>query len=271
VAHLPSPPFATFFYGHDIGVACLSYAAWAAWWCGYAQQARQRSQAALALAHALAHPFSLAFAHIQAAIVHQFHHEIQAAQEQATAVMILAHEQGFALWHAVGTILYGWCLGMQGQSASGLAQIRQGLDALQTLGTKLMQPYLLALLAEACGAAQQPEAGLTALAEGLTGADQTGEHWYDAELYRLRGELRLQQDPRSPEAESEILHALTLARQQSTKSLELRAVVSLSRLWQSQGKRDAVRQLLEETSRWCAEGVETAILPEALALKAALL
>src|SRR5439155_22484402 len=73
VAHLPSSTFATFFYGHDIGVACLSYAAWAAWWCGYAQQARQRSQAAPALAHELAHPFSLAFAHIQAAMVHQFH------------------------------------------------------------------------------------------------------------------------------------------------------------------------------------------------------
>lgn len=134
-----------------------------------------------------------------------------------------------------------------------------------------MQPYLLALLAEVCGAAQQPEAGLRALAEGLTGADQTGEHWYDAELYRLRGELRLQQDPGSPETESDILSALTLARQQYTKSLELRAVLSLSRLWQSQDRRDAVHQLLEETSRWCAEGAETANLPEALALKAVLL
>lgn len=79
--NLPSPTLPMFFYGHDIGVVCLAYAAWAAWWCGYAQQARQRSQAALALAHELAHPFSLAFAHIQAAMVHQFHREIQAAQE----------------------------------------------------------------------------------------------------------------------------------------------------------------------------------------------
>ena len=91
-----------------------------------------------------------------------------------------------------------------------------------------------------------------ALAEGLTEADQTGEHWYDAELYRLRGELRLQQDPRSSKAERDLRYALTLACQQSTKSLELRAMLSLSRLWQNQGKGDAVRQLLEKTSQYPA-------------------
>jgi predicted ATPase len=230
----------TFLYGHDMYMACLVYAAWIAWWRGNPEQARQRSLAALARAQALEHPFSLAFAFVSAAMVHQFCGEVSASQEQAVAVIALTTEHGFALWLAVGTILHGCALAVQGQGEQGLAEMHQGLDGLRATGTRLMQPYLLALLAEAYGSTQQPEAGLQALAEAQAAAEAAGEHWYDDELYRLQGELLLAQEGKGPKARGErqrwiaagesFCQALDLARRQHAKALELRATLSLSQL-----------------------------------------
>ena len=128
-----------------------------------------------------------------AAMLHQFRREGQAAQEQAEAVIALSTEQGFPYWLAWGTILRGWALAEQGQEEEGIAQIRQGLAAYQATGAELWRPYYLALLAEAYGKVGQAEEGLTALAEALAVVDKTGERCYEAELYRLRGELTLAQ------------------------------------------------------------------------------
>jgi predicted ATPase len=118
---------------------------------------------------------------------------------------------------------------------------------------------------------RQPEAGLAVLAEALTVAHANGEHHYEAELYRLKGELLLKQDvPDEPEAERCLCQAVDVARQQQAKSLELRAVMSLSRLWQQQGKCAEARQLLAETYGWFTEGFDTTDLQEAKALLAAL-
>jgi len=125
----------------------------------------------------------------------------------------------------------------------------------------------LALLAAAHGKMRQTEAGLAVLAEALTVAHENGEHHYEAELYRLKGELLLQQDdPDEPEAESCLRQAVDVARQQQAKSLELRAAVSLSRLWHSQGKRVAAYQLLAEVYGWFTEGFDTPALQEAKGL-----
>jgi predicted ATPase len=109
------------------------------------------------------------------------------------------------------------------------------------------------------------------LAEALTHADNTGECCYEAELHRLKGELRLQQSSDNhPEAESCFHHALDIARTQQAKSLELRAATSLARLWQQQGKRQEAHDLLAPVYGWFTEGFDTADLQEAKALLDAL-
>jgi predicted ATPase len=166
----------------------------------------------------------------------------------------------------MGTIFQGWALAVQGQGEEGFAQIRQGLAAYRTTGAEILLPHMLALLAEAYGQAGQPEARLAALAEALGLVDKTGERTWEAELHRLRGELLLSRANTIEEVEVCFRQALEIARQQQTKSLELRAAMSLSRLWQYQDKRDAARQLLSPIYDWFTEGFDTADLQEARAL-----
>src|SRR5262249_51130261 len=146
-------------------------------------------------------------------------------------------------------------------------RLRQGLDAYQATGAAFQRPHFLSLLAEVHRNLGQPEAGLTALREALALVETTGERYYEAELHRLTGELLLQH------AAAEASHAdicsqqaLDIARRQQAKSLELRAAMSLSRLWQQQGKRDAAHDLLAPIYGWFTEGFDTADLQEAKAL-----
>jgi len=252
----------------DTGVILLGFVAWTLWLLGYPDQAQKRSQEVLTHAHELAHPYSLAWALIYVAWFHQFRREGQAAQARAEAAMTLATEQGFAQIAACGTISRGWALAEQGKREEGIRQMRQGQAALRAMGVESIQSWVLALLAEAFAV-----------------VDNNDEHFYEAELYRLKGELTLQQfnvqgakfkvaNPRSlspnsqaeAEAEACFLNAIDIARKQHAKSLELRAVRSLSRLWQRQGKRDNARELLAEVYGWFTEGFETADLQEAKAL-----
>jgi len=274
--------------GHDPGVCGWSELTLALWLQGYPAQALHSSHKALALAHELTHPFSLAFALSLAAILHQLRQEGQAAQERAEAAITLSAEQGFSDWSAVGTILQGWALAEQGQGEEGIAQMRQGLAAYRATGAETLRPYYLALLAEAYEKVGQVEEGLNILAEALSLVDKNGERMYEAELYRLKGQLTLQKfqvsgskfqvenssesGVRSPESEAEecFLKALEVARRQQAKSLELRAAMSLARLWQQQDKKDEARQMLAEVYGWFTEGFDTRDLQEARALLAEL-
>jgi predicted ATPase len=171
------------------------------------------------------------------------------------------------LYVAVNTILQGWAFTAQGQGEEGIALMRQGLDAWRGAGAELNQSYFLALLAEGYGKVGQIEGGLGALAEALARADKTGERFYEAELHRLKGALLLQQPaPDASQAESCFRQAVEVARRQQAKWLELRASVSMSRLWQEQGKQEAARQMLAEVYDWFTEGFDTADLKEAKAL-----
>jgi predicted ATPase len=180
--------------GHDPGVCGWSELALGLWLQGYPAQALQSSHKALALAHELTHPFSLAFALYFAAVLHQLCQEGQAAQERAEAAITLSAEQGFSYWLALGTILRGWALAEWEQGEEGIAQMRQGLAASRATGAERHWPYHLALLAEAYGKVGQVEEGLSTLAEALSLVDKNGERFYEAELYRLKGELLLAQE-----------------------------------------------------------------------------
>jgi len=258
---------AAFLYGEDSGVLCCSFAAWALWYLGYPDQGLARSQEAVTLAQQSAHPFSLGFTLCWAAVFHQYRREVHCTQERAEAAIVLAQEQGFPTWMVYGVILHGWALVHQGQVKEGIGQIQQGLMAWRATGAENLRPYYLALLTEVHGMMRQPEAGLAVLAEALTQVDTTGERVYESELYRLKGELLLQQSSdNQAEAESCFHHALDIARNQQAKSLELRAATSLARLWQQQGKREEARQLLGDVYGWFTEGFDTADLKDAKAL-----
>jgi predicted ATPase len=258
---------ATFLYGEDGGVVCRSHAAWALWCLGYPDQGLARTEEAVTLAQHIVHPYSLCYALNLAAVIHQFRREGRAAQEYDEALISLAKEQGFPYLMAEGAIVCGWALVHQGQAQAGIEQMHQGLVAYRATSAEITRPYLLALLAEAHSTMGQPEAGLTVLAEALTLAETTGERWYDPELYRLKGELLLQQHPdNQAKAETCFHQALAIAQNQQAKSFELRTATSLAKLWYQQGKRQEAHDLLAPVYNWFTEGFDTADLQDAKAL-----
>jgi len=225
----------------------------------------------MTLAQQLAHPFSLSVAFSWVAVLHQFRREVHVAQEYAETAINIATEQGFPFWMAVGSLLRGWALVQQGQAQAGIEQMHQGLSAYRATGVEQARPYWLALLAEVYGIQGESEEGLTVLTEALTHVDTTGERWYESEIYRLKGELLLQQNSdNQAEAESCFHHAISIAQSQQAKSWELRAATSLARLWCQQGKRQEAHDLLAQVYNWFTEGFDTADLQEAKALLDAL-
>jgi predicted ATPase len=163
----------------------------------------------------------------------------------------------------------GWALAEQGARANGVAQIRQGLSAWKAAGSETYRTYFLALLAEALGQDGKIEEGLGVLADALAQVQATGEGLHGAELHRLQGEFLLRREGSEVtcrEAEACFHQALTIARQQQAKSLELRAVMSLVRLYRQQGRPAEARPTLAACYDWFTEGFDTPDLQEAKAL-----
>jgi predicted ATPase len=192
---------------------------------------------------------------------------VVATQAAAEATIALATAHGLAHRVAQGRILQGCALAMQGDAATGVVQIAQGWEAVRRVGQLLYRPYQLALLAEAYGQAGHPEAGLSCLAEAVTRVEATAERWWGAEVSRLQGELLLRLPrPDIPQATACLHQALDVARRQQARALELRAALSLSRLWQYQGKHAEAYELLAPIYGWFTEGFDTADLQEAKVL-----
>jgi predicted ATPase len=271
--------------GLDAGVTIRLYLAFSLWSLGFPDQALKRSAEALTLAQELAHSMSWTLALQFTARVHTLRGEGYATLERAEAAMRLSTELGSTLLLAWSTAHQGWALGAQGQPERGIEQLCESLAICRAAGAESWVPYCLALLAETQAKAGQVTEGLSTLAETLETTNRRGDRWYEAELYRLKGELTLKQSqvqgpkfqvpntqhlPPSPQAEAEaetcFQKALEIAQRQQAKSLELRAGMSLSRLWQQQGKKDEARQMLAEIYGWFTEGFDTKDLQEAKAL-----
>jgi predicted ATPase/class 3 adenylate cyclase len=262
-----------FVYGQDPGVHSLSYATLALWLLGYPDQARKRSLEAFGLAQELSHPYSLAFALIHLLHVHRFSRKVKATQQRAKELFALSTEHGFPITLAVGAAFLGWALAQQGEGEEGIMQILQGIDNWRATGATLFfRPFLLAMLAEAYEKGGSPGEGLRVLPEALAIVNKTGEHFWEAELYRLKGELTLQSEVQGSqfkvqdEAEECFRRAIDISRRQSAKSLELRAVMSLSRLRQKQSNKEEAYRMLAPIYGWFTEGFDTADLKEAKAL-----
>ncbi|MGE4095848.1 MAG: adenylate/guanylate cyclase domain-containing protein [Candidatus Binatia bacterium] len=258
----------------DHGVISRSFVALALWVLGYPEQALKRTQEALSLARELAHPYSLAFALGFAARLHQLRRERQRTREQAEATIALCTDRGIPFFLALGTVLQGWALTEGRQTEERIAQIRQGLAGWQATGAEVSTPLYLALLGETYGLGGQTGEGLAVVGQGLAIANKNEERFYEAELYRLKGELMLQspvhgsQFSMQQEAEACFLKAIAVAQKQHAKSWELRAVTSLARLWQQQGKKAEAYDVLSSIYNWFTEGFDTQDLREAKALLA---
>jgi predicted ATPase len=260
----------------DTMVTNLSYLSWLLWLLGYPMQALHTSQKALERARHLSHPYSLAFALSFSVRVRHACAARRDIDEQAEELTHLGNTQGFPYWVAVATIWRGWILTEQGRQDEGMAQLRQGLILSSSPGSELLRTFWLALLAEACEKVGHVEEGLRAVAEALVAAHTNGEQFYAAELWRLKGALVLQASGQhlasdvQADADACFHEALDVARRQQAKSLELRAAMSLSRLWRGQGKQAEARELLAPIYGWFTEGFDTADLQEAKALLEAL-
>jgi predicted ATPase len=184
---------------------------------------------------------------------------------------------GLAMVQAIATLNRrlqqekGVRLAVQGQGEEEMAQVCQGIASLRATGGALGVPYFCTLLADVCEHLSHPEDGLQALVEAHTLVEQHGDRWWEAEVCRLRGVLLLRQPGMSQvEAETWLQGALNVARRQEARSLELRAAMSLARLWQHQGKQAEAHDLLAPIFGWFTQGFDTADLQEAKMLLAAL-
>jgi predicted ATPase len=279
--------------GLDPGLSCTCHAAWSLWVLGYPARAAVRMQDALALARSVDHPFTLAHACRFAAAFHLSRGEYGAAREQVDATLALSTEHGFRLFLAVSKFHRGWLSAREGRAEEGLAMMREWIEVCRTMRTACLMPTYLAWLAEMYGRSGQPGEGLVVVSDALAVASESGYQHWTAELHRLRGTLTLaagataassRSDSRRRDAtrdgdevaaqapvveqsaEACFLEALDVARRQRAKSLELRAAMSLSRLWARQGKTSDAQALLGDIYRWFTEGFETADLREARSL-----
>jgi len=272
-----------FLYGNDPGVYCYGMGAYVLWSLGYLDQALKRAHEALILARRLSHPYTLAYALFHAAMSHQFRKEGKAVQELAEEAIVLSTSHGFSFILTWAMIYRGWALAEQGQREAGIAQMRSALATFQASGGGVGLPIYLILLAEAYGKAAQLAEGLRVLGEALAVTHKTGERPFEPELYRLYGELSLRigepetggtgdkkipselRFPVSSPGEA-FLKAIEIARMQQARSLELRATMSLARLWQQQGRPKEAHAMLADIYGWFTEGFDTKDLQEAKAL-----
>lgn len=285
----------------DPKVLCLSFAATTLWRLGYPDKAQKRVDEAIAWAQELSHPFSLAFGLGHGcAGVGIFRRDVAGVKTHTGVLVELCEQEGFQYWLGWGRVWRGRASADEGAPESGIEMMRAGLATVEQTGARLGISYVLGQLAEVHGMLGQVREGLELLAQALALVEGSEERWYEAEIHRLRGELLLQAEAsvgpaeripkkargtaaapvsgsaRRPAAglhatvEAHFRTAMDVARGQQARSLELRAAMSLSRLWQQQDKRQEAHELLGGVYDWFTEGFDAADLRDARALLALL-
>lgn len=255
-------------YGNDPGVACLVHHAYVQWMLGYPDRALARSLEAEALARQLRHPFSLTQSLIYRAFVHKLRREADQALRLAEETLRVASEHGFPFWLAEARLVRGWALAAQGDTATGLATIQQGLAEFQATGAQMDRPRWYSVHVEALRQAGQADAALDVVSEALAVVETTGERLYEPKLLELKGALLMELGDRGMVGESEscLLRALAVARDQHAKSWELRAASNLALSWARQGRLPEAVELLSPVYNWFTEGFDTFDLKNAKAL-----
>jgi predicted ATPase len=261
-----------FRYGQDTGVTAQVLLALALGYLGYPDQALENSRQAISAAHELNHANTLGYVLAHACLVYQLRRDVDNVAASVQTLVDLCQQHSLPLWLGIAASLEGWVMLERGQVAAGVARIREGYVGLQATGSRLFLPHLSGWLAEGHAALGQMTEALNLIDAGLEFVDQTGERWWEAELYRIKGELLIKDEGRTLQikeeesAEACLLKSIDAARRQEAKSLELRSTVSLARLWHARGKREQAHQILAEMYGWFTEGFETVDLWEAKAL-----
>jgi predicted ATPase len=247
-------------------VSCLAFGALALWLLGYPDQAVAGTAQALRAAHAVTprHPFSLGYALLSSVWVHQFRREPVIALRESEAAAEFATEQGFPTWLAHGLIVQGWAEAELGSTERGVSLGEEALATYETTGATVWKPLFSLLYAHALADGGRTADALESVTRALAIAAEMGTYWWEAELFRVRGELLLAlSEGHCAEAKTCFERALSIAREQDAKSLELRACLSLARLAHDQG--DEAQALLElgVVYEWFSEGFNTVDLIEA--------
>ena len=255
---------------HDPGVSCGAHTAMTLMVLGYQDRATTRMRECLAEARAIDHPLTLTMAYNFASVVHQFRRERRMVQELEDVRDEYAAKHDFDLFRLLGQIYRGWLAAEDGRIDEGLEQIRYGVMTFQAIGAALGRPTFLGILADVCARAGRRDEALDTVKQAIATADETGLHYWDAELRRLRGALLLAGDaserPAEREAEALFHEAMDIARGQQAKAFELRAAMSLARLWRRRKKIAEARALLGGVFGWFTEGFGTPDLVDARAL-----
>jgi predicted ATPase len=259
-------PLATRF-GQDVGVATFSYRSWALWMLGYPQAALADASRAVRDARELGQAATLMYALVHASLTHIHCGDYTTANREANELVALADEKGALFWKALGMTVQGCVLALTGRAADAIQMITSGITALRSTGSTLWMPSHLSYLGTAHAALGQFQDAWWCIGEAITAAEITKERWQEADIHRVAGEIELlSAEPNAVKAEECFQRALAVARAQQAKSWELRAAMSMARLWRDQGKRQESRNHLAAIHGWFTEGFDTLDLKQAKTL-----
>jgi predicted ATPase len=248
----------------DARVASRSFMALVLLWQGHADRALACGEAALAAAYELNHTYTLSHVLYLNCWLHQVRGEAHIVRDRASAMLSLTAEHNYPIWLANAKVLHGWAVAATGAAEAGLAQVRDGIADQRSLGLRLHLPCFLGLLAELLTKAGAWSEALAVLGEALAIVGATGERWFEPELHRLKAEALIASAPGDPAgAEASLDRALAVAREQGAKFWELRAAITLVRLWRDQGRRREAGDLLAPVYGWFTEGFDTPALQAA--------
>ncbi|NOR15046.1 MAG: hypothetical protein GQ544_05040, partial [Candidatus Aminicenantes bacterium] len=257
-------------FGYDLGVVSLTFGGLALWFLGYPDKAKEQINTAIAHARIIGHPNTVAFALIGGIAMNWFMHNRELIDKYTDELSLLSNKNGLMFWIGHAQLYLGEKIILEGQVKEGIAQIRKGVATIQATGSETCLSRLLTRIAEACREMGEVEEGLQAVEDALEFRRRFEEVYMEPELFRLKGELLRLQGADDKDVEKCFRSAIEIAKGQESKSLELRAVMSLSRLLQKQGQKEEAKALLEEVYGWFSEGFDTPDLLEAKALLAEL-
>src|SRR5262245_30808688 len=251
-------------FGQDAGVSALSFRSLSLWFLGYPDAALADADHALEVAREIGQAATLMFALAITNFTRIFCRS--AASERIDELIALADEKGASQRKAEGVIQKGCVLALIGEAPGAVQMITSGATAWQATGARVWVPLYLSHLAMAYAEVGQINDARRCIGEAMTAMEATKERWYEAEVYRMTGEIALKSPECVTKAEAYFQHALAIARAQQAKSWELRAAMSMARLWRDQGKRNEARDLLTPVYNSFTEGFDTLDLKEAKAL-----
>jgi len=263
-AYVPSRDnLSAYIYGFELGVLNLVFRSWARWFLGYPEEARKDLERAMTMARELDHPHTLAFALVGACELHWLFREPEVVDQYTEELEPLAREKGFVYWEAHAVFYRGEQMVREGKVEEGIAQMHRGIAGMRATGTDTCMTRLNTRLAQACADVGRYEEAAGAIEVASEIMERYHERYMKAEIQRHRGEIALHRYGNAADAETHFLEAIATARDQEARSFELRAVMSLARLWNDAGRGQEARETLADIYGRFTEGLGTPDLLDA--------